>query len=533
MLGSPMPFPAADDAPLVLAIDLGTSGVRVAAVDLEGRSHASAMRPVAMHFGPGGAAEEDPEEIWRALGDAIVQALSRVPDAAGRIRAIVCGSQYSSLVPVDASGTPVGPLVLYLDSRGGPLSRAMVECHPELLGLWLERHGLVSSGGGSDSLAHWLWFQHERPEIHAKAHAYVEPMDYVTARLTGRVTANVNTLFPLLLTDNRDGSAGGWCEEMIEASGVDRSRLPELVPADSVVGELRPEHAAAWGLPQGIAVFSAMNDTHALTFGTGSHLGNRLGVSIGTTLVPTTLVDGMRSDLGHFLLTQPASIPGRHLLMAEGGLGGKALEFVMQQLIYARDALGDHRPEDVFGRLEAAAAGTPPGADGVAFLPWLTGCWAPSGDMHARGAFLNLGLGTTRLHLVRAVLEGVACQLAWMLPFVEALTERTSDELVFAAGGADSDAWAQILADVCDRPIRQLAEPRLTNCRGAAMLVFHRLGLLDLDDAGERLSVRRRYEPRPEHRELYDEQLARFVLAHERLGPLFPGALEREKSHDG
>jgi sugar (pentulose or hexulose) kinase len=120
-----------------------------------------------------------------------------------------------------------------------------------------------------------------------------------------------------------------------------------------------------------------------------------------------------------------------------------------------------------------------------------------------------------------------------MLPFVEALTERTNDELVFAAGGADSDGWAQILADVCDRPIRQLAEPRLTNCRGAAMLVFHRLGLLDLDDAGERLSVRRHYQPRPEHRELYDEQLARFVLAHERLRPLFPGALEREKSHDG
>jgi xylulokinase len=219
--------------------------------------------------------------------------------------------------------------------------------------------------------------------------------------------------------------------------------------------------------------------------------------------------------------------------MAEGGLGGKALEFVMRDLIYARDALGDHRPEDVFGRLEAAADATPPGADGVLFLPWLTGSWAPSGDMRARGAFLNLGLGTTRPHLVRAVLEGVACQLAWMLPFVEALTERPADELVFAAGGADSDAWAQILADVCNRPVSQLAEPRLTNCRGAAMLAFQRLGLLDLDEAGERLAVRRRYEPRPEHRALYDEQVARFVLAHERLGPVFPGPLPEEKKHDG
>ena len=119
-------------------------------------------------------------------------------------------SQYSSLVPVDASGIPVGPLVLYLDSRAGPLSRALLKQQPQLLGLWLERHGMPMSGGGSDSLAHFLWFQNERPEIHAKAHAYVEPMDYLTARLTGRVTANVCTLFPLLLTDNRAGSAGGW-----------------------------------------------------------------------------------------------------------------------------------------------------------------------------------------------------------------------------------------------------------------------------------------------------------------------------------
>jgi len=532
MLGRSMTV--SPDAPLVLAVDLGSSGIRVAAVDPDGRSHGAATRLLPMHFGAGGAAEEDPEEIWRALGEAIREALGGPggsSGAAGRVRAILCGSQYSSLVPVDADGIPVGPLVLYLDSRGGGISRELTRRHPELWPLWLERHGMPSSGGGSDSLAHWLWFQQERPEIHAKARAYVEPSDYVTARLTGRVTANVCTLFPLLLTDNRRGSEGGWCEELIDASGVDRSRLPELVPPETVVGPLRPEHAAAFGLPRDVLVFSGVNDTQALTFGTASHVGRRLGVSIGTTLVPTTLVESMRSDLPHFLLTQPASIPGRHLLMAEGGLAGKALEFVLQQLIYARDLLGDHRPGDPFAHLEDVVNATPPGADGVVFLPWLAGAWAPAGDGRARGAFLNLGLSTSRAHLVRAVLEGVACQLAWLLPPIEALTGRSHDELVFAAGGADSDAWAQILADVCNRPVHQLAEPRLTNCRGAALLAFHRLGLLDLAEAGQRLDVRRRYEPRPEHRARYDDQVARFILAHERLGPLFPGAREQETSH--
>jgi xylulokinase len=295
------------------------------------------------------------------------------------------------------------------------------------------------------------------------------------------------------------------------------------VSPESVVGELLPEHALSWGLPRGIPVSSAINDTQALTFGTASHQGSRLGVSIGTTLVLTTLVESMRSDLGHFLLTQPASIPDRHLLMAEGGLAGKALEFVMQQLIYANDVLGDHRADDAFARLDDAVLGTEPGAGGVLFLPWLTGVWAPAGDAKARGAFLNLGLGTTRPHLVRATLEGVACQLAWTLPPIEALTGRSHDELVFAAGGACSDAWAQILADVCNRPVRQLAEPRLTNCRGSAMLAFHRLGLLDLGAIEATLVERRRYEPRAPLRGLYDDVVGRFVLAHERLGPVFTG----------
>jgi xylulokinase len=510
-------------APLVLAVDLGTSGVRVAVLDVAGRALGSATRPVATRLGPAAAAEQDPEAIWRALGESARAALGAADGAGARIGAILCGSQYSSLVPVDARGLPVGPLVTYLDRRGAPHTRALTQRHPELWKLWLERHGMPSVGEG-DSLSHWLWFQNECPGVHAKARAYVEPMDYVTARLAGRVTANVCTLFPLLLTDNRRGSAGGWCEEILEASGVDRAKLPELVAPETVVGELLPEHARAWGLPAGVRVFSAVNDTCALTFGTASHVGDHLGVSIGTTLVPTTLVDGMRSDLGHFLLTQPAPIPDRHVLMAEGGLAGKALEFVLQQLVYARDALGDHRSDDLFGRLDEAVAATEPGAGGVLFLPWLTGAWAPAGDPRARAAFLNLGLATTRAHLVRATLEGVACQLRWMLPHVETLTGRSHDELVFAAGGARSDAWAQILADVCDRPVRQLAEPRLANCRGAALLAFHRLGLFDLDAADALLVERRRYEPRAALRGLYDDLAGRFVLAHERLGPVFGGA---------
>lgn len=522
-------MPHSPSDPLVLAVDLGTSGVRVALVGIGGSVLAAATRPVPMRLGPDDrAAEQDPEVIWRAFDGALGAALAQAPGAAGRVAMVLCGSQYSSLVPVDARGLPVGPLLLYLDGRGAPMSRALLAREPGLWKLWIERHGLVADGAGHDSLAHLLWFQTARPDVHERTHAYVEPMDYLTARLAGRVTANVCTVFPLLLTDNRQGSLGGWCPRLVEATGVDGSKLPELVTPESTAGELLPEHARAWGLPPGVRVSSAINDTHALAFGTASHAGRHLGVSIGTTLVPTTLVDSMRSDLRHFLLTQPAPVPGRHVLMAEGGLAGKALELVLEKLVYVDDALGDHGSEAPFARLDDAVGATAPGAGGVLFLPWLTGSWSPAPDAAARGAFLNLDLGTTRAHLVRAALEGIAFQLAWMLPHVEALTGRRHDELVFAAGGAASDAWAQILADVCDRPVRQLAEPRLANCRGAALLAFHRMGLCDLADAERWLPERRRYEPRPAFRGLYDELAGRFVLAHERLRPVSGGPSRRD-----
>lgn len=515
-------MPASSDAPLVLAVDLGTSGVRVALVDPAGSALGSATRALPVQLGDDGSAEQDPEAIWRAFADAVRAALAAAPGAGARVAMILCGSQYSSLVPVDACGHPVGPLVLYLDSRAAKWGRALARRRPELWGLWLERHGMPSTG--TDSLCHLLWFAAEHPAIHARAHAYVEPMDYLTARLCGRVTANVCTVFPFLLTDNRRGSAGGWCDELIEAAGVERDKLPALIPPADDAGELLPAHAQAWGLPAGVRVASAVNDTCALAFGTASHAGSQLGVSIGTTLVAVTLVDDMRADLRHSLLTQPAPIPDRHVVMAEGGLAGKALELVLEKLLQADDALGDHRSAAPYEQLDAAVAASEPGAGGVLFLPWLAGLWAPAPDPRARGAFLNLGLATTRADLVRATLEGVAFQLAWLLPHVEALSGRRHDALVFGAGGARSDAWAQILADVCDRPVRQLAEPQLVNCRGAALLAFARLGVLELADGAKWLRERRGYEPRPAWRARYDDLAGRFVLAHERLGPVFGGA---------
>lgn len=516
---------AAQTDPVVVAIDLGTSGARAALVDLRGSVLGAGVAPIPIHFGDDGSAEEDPREIWDAVDRAVGRALAEAPEARARVVGLICDSQYSSLVPVDARGQALGPLVLYLDARGGPLHRALLERHPELVDTWTEKHGTPATGG--DSLTHLLWFRHARPEIYAQAHAFVEPMDFVSARLSGRCSANACSVFPLLVTDNRKGWAMDYCREMWEPAGIDLEKLPPLVAPDALLGPLLPELARHWGLPADAQVVSSMNDSQALAVGTATFDGNHLGLSIGTTMVPITFVDAKASDLDHFLATQPAPLRDRHVVMAEAGLAGKALELVLRDLVYASDALADHSTADPFAALDASAGGVEPGADGLLFLPWLTGSWAPGANSAARGGFLGMTLSTTRAHLVRATLEGIAYQLRWLLPFIGSLTTRDHTEIFLCGGGALSDVWAQILADVCNLPVRQLARPRLVNCRGAAALAFLRLGLLELDGIRGWPDARATYEPRRELRNLYDDLGERFIEVHDRLGPLFRGAGRR------
>ncbi len=156
----------------------------------------------------------------------------------------VC-SQYSSIVPVDADGNPVGPLKMHLDVTGTDRSWAILAEHPDAFATWLERHGIPPVGGGL-ALGHVLQFQHDQPEVHARTAAYLEPMDFVTCRLTGRIAATQGSQFMTQLCDNRTLGVVDYDHELVALAGVDPDRLPPLVAPDAVLGPVRPDVAARW-----------------------------------------------------------------------------------------------------------------------------------------------------------------------------------------------------------------------------------------------------------------------------------------------
>jgi xylulokinase len=140
-----------------------------------------------------------------------------------------------------------------------------------------------------------------------------------------------------------------------------------------------------------------------------------------------------------------------------------------------------------------------------------------------RGGFLNLSLDTRRTHLVRAVVEGICHNFAWLAPFVEDFTGEYIEEFVFGGGAARSPVWAQTLADVVDRPVRTLEAPDFANARAAALLAHHRAGTLDEDDLAGLVIVDAEFEPNAANREAHDAMHEQFVAVFEALQPLYHG----------
>jgi xylulokinase len=487
------------------------------------------VRTITTRLTPPNGAEQDPDEVWAAVSSAMREVIAGAGAPRESIVAVAVAAQYFSIVPVGAGGRATGPLLLWLDGRGGPQSVALYSKHPGAFARWMEVHGIPPLPSGADSLSKMLWIQAERPEVYEKTTCFLEPADFALARLTGRFTASVCTAFSMLLTDMRDLGTLTWDEELLAMSGIDREKLPELVPPNSVIGRVRAEVAGELGLSPDTLVVSGVNDTQAAAIATAAFRPSAGALNAGTTGQVLAGIATKKGDLVKSLVSMPSAVAGRYMVMAENGIAARSLDHFLRSLVFASDPLADHSRGDPFAGVDAAVQAAPPGAGGLLFLPSLTGTVSPDANPNARGAFINIGLETDRSRMARAVLEGVAFSLRRLLPAVEEFTGDTYPDLRFSGGGARSDAWAGIFADVIGRPVLPLADPVHASNRASALLAFQTLGIASLDDVDRFCPVRGVFEPHAERRALYDHLFGQFQAAYNALHPVFnalngPGA---------
>lgn len=492
---------------LILAIDLGTGGPKAALVDERGHILAHEFEATPLDIPGDGAAEQDPDGWWSAIGDAVRRLLTGGHAPVESVVGVAITSQWSGTVAVDAEGRHLYPAVIWMDSRGAKYMPELISSrisvagyNPRRLPRWLSRTGAVPSDSGKDPIGHILFLRHERPEVYRVAAKFLEPCDYLNARATGRIVASHDSIVAHWMTDNRDLSAIDYDDQLLEWCGLTRDQLPPLVPSASVVGELLPEVAADWGLPAGVAVVNATGDVHSAVVGSGA-LGDHEGhLYMGTSSWLSCHVPKMKLDLLNHQATLPSAIPGRYFLANEHEIGGGALVWLRDQIGLVRD----------FDEANDIAATAPAGSNRVIFTPWLNGERTPVDDHTIRAGWHNLSLADDRADLVRSVFEGVAYNSRWLLDVVEAFVKRPLDGINFIGGGALSDLWCQIHADVLDRTIRRVAEPQHANARGAAFLAWLALGRVSIEELNRAIVIDREFRPDPQARPIYDELYREF-----------------------
>lgn len=497
----------------VLAIDLGTGTAKVALVTREGRVQGAAMRPITTHQLPGGGAEQDPAEWWSAVCDSAGEALNAARHPG--VDAIRVTAQWAVTVPVDADGEPLCRAISWMDSRGAPHVRAvaggpLAGYAPLKLRRWISRTGGAPVLSGNDGMGHALFLKHERPEVYAAAHKLLEPADYLNLRLTGVAAASFGTIFPYWLTDNRDAARIDYDPALLEMAGLDREKFPDLVAMDAVVGELTARAAADLGVPAGIPVLAGTTDLEAAIIGAAAVATGSGYFYVGTTSWLSCHVPAKRTDLRHMLGTMPAALPGRYVVVAEQGMAGRCLEWLRETLV----------PEP-YEELERMAASVPAGSEGLLFAPWLGGVSVPADDARTRSAFFNQSWRTTRAHYVRAVMEGIALNVRWLRPHVERFARTSFAELTFIGGAAQSDTWCQLFADVLGVPVRRVAEPRLANVVGCALLAYAALGELREDELAALVPIDRVFEPEPAAVEVYDRSFDAFMALYKAGKPIY------------
>lgn len=508
----------------ILAVDLGTGGPKVAIVSSQGEVIGHEVEKNELILLPGGGAEQDPADWWRAVSDAAKRLLSRGLVPTERIVGIGVTAQWMGTVAIDRDGNHLANAIIWMDARGGKYARRITKGGPinisgysiPRLRRWLSITGGLPSRTGKDSIGHILFIKNEWPEVYEQTYKFLEPMDYLNYRLTGIPAASYDTITGHWVTDNRDLSNVRYVDGLIAWTGVDRGKLPEIRPTGAVLGTITPEIAKEFGLREDVRVVMGTPDTESAAIGSGAVRDYEPHLYIGTSSWLTCHVPFKRVDLATSITSLPSGIPGRYLVATEQDIAGGCLTMFRDQVFWAEDELSeDTAPEDALDRFNRAAASIPPGSDRLIFTPWLNGERTPVENHTIRGGFFNQSLTTTRAHMVRAIFEGVALNTRWMHQTVEKYTKRRLDNINFIGGGANSPLWGQIHADVLGRRIRAVKDPRLANARGAAFTALAALGYLTFDQIPGRVQVTAEYDPNPDNGPIYEELFAEFVNIYE------------------
>jgi xylulokinase len=498
--------------PYLLGLDIGTSGVKAVMIADDGRVVTTATEAYPVSTPHPLWSEQDPADWWRGSREALrrVVAESNVPrdDIVG----MGLTGQMHGAVFLDNEERILRPAILWNDGR------TAAQCDWITQRVGAERLIAIA---GNPALTGFqapklLWLREHEPQHYARVRHVLLPKDYIRLLLTGEYATDASDVAGSLLLDLRRRD---WSDTIIDVLDIERAWLPQVYEGPEVTGRLRPDVAGELGLPAGVPVIAGGGDNAAAAVGTGIIRDGVISSSIGTSGVLFAHSDAVRLDPHGRLHTFCHAVPGAYHLMAVTLSAGGSFHWL-------RDTLRAIAPTLNYDQLVALAQQTPPGAEGLVFLPYLSGERTPHRDPLARGTFVGLTVRHTLSHMARAVMEGVVFSLRDGL---EIMRERglPVGEIRAIGGAARSTLWRQLQADIFGHPIMAMRAEE-GPAFGAALLAGVGAGLYpDVGAAvATAVSVGDTIDPRSDVQDVYRDVYAVYRTLYDALKPAFHGLAE-------
>ena len=438
----------------IVAIDIGTTGAKVALVAQDGRILESGYGAYPTHTGEGNRVEQMPADWWTATCAALAQLWAAGSDRS-TLAAVALSGQMQDLILL-GEHEALGSAMLYADSRAQTEAQAIAAT----IGTDELTRITGNEQGAASLLAKWRWLEHHEPARLAACHKLLlGAHSYIGWRLSGAATCDYTTASTTGLLDLFGNT---WAIPLLSRLELALEKLPTLLAADQPIGAVTLSAATATGLPAGIPVYAGAGDLAATTVGVGAGETGRTYCYLGTSgWVATSLEKATPNPSdGVFTLRHPN--PTRFIQVAPMLTAGGNLDWVRTQVSTVDD----------YAQLNTLAAAAPVGSHGVLYLPYLAGERSPFSDPAARACYIGISGQTQRSDLVRAVMEGVAFAYRTLL---NSLTAEVAG-LYIVGGGAQSMVWMQILADVLGCTVHIVDKPADAATRGAALIVGRALG---------------------------------------------------------
>ena len=498
----------------ILAHDLGTTGNKASLYDRDGRMVASSFFGYGLELPHVNWVEQNPEDWWQAVCASTRQLLAAAKVQPKEIACITFSGQMMGCVAVDRRARPLRNALIWADMRAVAEAQTIIDGVGMAEAYRITGHRASSSYSG----AKILWVRNHQPEIFAQAHKFLHAKDFIVARLTGNFVTDYSDASGMNLYDLR---AGDWSDVILDAIGLDRAVLPELHASTDVVGAVMADVAEEVGLAAGTPVVIGGGDGCCAATGAGvvregsayNYIGSSSWIALATKapiLDPTMrtftwahLVPGMFSPCG--------------TMQAAGG----SYQWLRDNLCQPEKDAAARLNLSPYELMNLQAESSPPGANGLLFLPYLLGERSPRWNPKARGGFIGLTMKHNRADMIRAGLEGITLNLRVIL---EAFQEQGAqvEAMRVIGGGARGRTWRQIMADIYGMPILRPALLEEATSMGAALAGGVGVGIFPDFSVAERLaSIVDTIQPNPELKPVYDRLYGVFNRAYQAFEPLF------------